>query len=65
MGINFPLSQEEKMEKLENVSIDEIIPITLYHSVLCKFEDGKCRLGKISYQMAEDKLMLIYCPETL
>lgn len=53
------------MKKLENVSIDEIIPITLYHSVLCMFEDGKCRLGKISYQISEDKVMPIYCPETL
>ena len=53
------------MKKLENMSIDEIIPITLYHSVLCKFEDGKYRLGKISYQMVEGKVMPIYCPETL
>lgn len=53
------------MKKLENVSIEEIIPITLYHSVLCKFEDGKYRLGKISYQTYEDKVVPIYCPETL
>lgn len=53
------------MKKFENVSIDEIIPITLHHSVLCKFEDGKYRLGKISYKIVENKVIPIYCPETL
>ncbi len=53
------------MKKLKNPSIDELIPITLYHSVLCKFENGKYRLGKISYKIVEDKVIPIYCPETL
>lgn len=53
------------MKTLENVSIYELIGLTTYRSVLCKFEDGHYRVGRITYDVFDGNVIPIYCPETL